>query len=292
MLYSAEITKLRNQVGDVRRYIHNDWTGDGSSTVFKCAVDTYPILEQVGTYSVKIDGVSKTETNDFTLDKESGTIVFDTAPYNGAAVTLDASAVRLTDDDWMSVINDIILSMGDDFWREFVDITNFTTVANMTSVDLSVLQPNCIAVYDFQYRDSTQDDWHPVEELCNWRYEQSNNIIYLGSRDAFTESGKQLRIRGLKGYTVGTAVTDTIDVQSIFFTILEYGSIAKYWQWRYKDVVELVSKMTQEATRTPLQELVMLSDRFSRLYEQEKVKLRPKKPARIIPPYKNGGGRP
>ena len=50
--------------------------------------------------------------------------------------------------------------------------------------------------------------------------------------------------------------------------------------------------MTQESSRTPLQELIMLSDRFDRLYEQEKAKLKPGKPARIIPLYKEGGGRP
>ena len=81
-------------------------------------------------------------------------------------------------------------------------------------------------------------------------------------------------------------------MQDKFLTILEYGAIARYWRWRYKSVVELVSKMSQESSRTPLQELIMLSDRFDRLYELEKAKLKPGKPAHIIAPYKNGGGRP
>lgn len=292
MLYSAEILNLRNQVGDTRRRKHVDWIGDGTTTVFQCPDDTFPILEQAGTYVVKVAGSTKTETTDFTLDKETGTLVLLAAPTNGQAVTLDHSAVYITDAGWLAILTDIILSMGEDFWKEFTDTTNFTSTANMVSLSLVASQPNCFAVYDFQYRESATDEWHPVEELCNWRYDPDNNIIYLGSREAFTETGLALRIRGLKKYTVGTAVSDTIDVQSPFFTILEYGSLAKYWQWRYKSVVNLVTKMTQESSRTPLQELIMLSDRFSRIYEAERIRLKPKKPARIIPPYKNGGGRP
>lgn len=292
MLYSTLITELRNQVGDTRRRIHIDFTGDGSTTVFQFPTDTFPILEQAGTYTVKVATVLKTETTDYTLDKETGTLVFvTTAPTSGQAVTFDGSAVYLTDADWLSIINQVIKSFGDDFFKEFID-TAHTATANMLSLSLVTLQANCIAVYEFQRRTATTTDWLGVEEDCNWRYDRDNNVIYIGNRDAFTLTGEALRIRGLKTYTLGTATTNTIDVQDKFLTILEYGCIARYWRWRYKSVVELVSKMSQEASRTPLQELIMLSDRFDRLYEIEKGKLKPGKPARIIPPYKNGGGRP
>ncbi len=181
--------------------------------------------------------------------------------------------------------------MGDDFWKEFID-TAHTATANMLSLSLVALQANAIAVYEFQRRVATTDNWTPAEESCNWRFDRDNNIIYIGDREAFTLTGELLRIRGLKKYTIGTLVSSTLDVQDKFLTILEYGGIARYWRWRYKSVVELVSKMSQEASRTPLQELIMLSDRFDRLYEIEKAKLKPAKPAHFIPPYKAGGGRP
>ena len=292
MLYSALITQLRNQVGDTKRRIHVDFTGDGTTTVFQLPTDTFPVLDQAGTYTLKVGGSSQTETTHFTLDKDAGTIVFvTTAPGNGVAVTFDAIAIYLTDQNWLDIINAVIYSLGDDFWKEFID-TAHTAVANMLSLSLVALQANAIAVYGFQRRTSTSEDWTPVERDCNWRYDRDNNVIYVGIRDAFTLTGELLRIRGLKKYTIGTAVTDTIDVQDKFLTILEYGSIARYWRYRYKSVVELVSKMSQEASRTPLQELIMLSDRFDRLYEIEKGKLKPTKPAHIIPPYKEGGGRP
>lgn len=292
MLYSALISTLRNQTGDVRRRVHVDFVGDGAKTIFQLPTDTFPVYDGSGTYILKVAGVTKTETTDFTLDKNSGTIVFvNTAPGSGVAVTFDASAVYLTDADWLAVINQVIYSMGDDFWKEFVD-TAHTATANMLSLSLVALQANAIAVYEFQRRTATTDEWEPVENTANWRYDRDNNIIYIGIRDAFTVTGELLRLRGLKKYTIGTLVADTLDVQDKFLTILEYGGIARYWRWRYKSVVELVSKMSQESSRTPLQELIMLSDRFDRLHEMEKSKLKPGKPAHIIPPYKSGGGRP
>lgn len=291
MLYSALITQLRNQVGDTRRRVHVDWTGDGSTTIFQLPAETFPVLDQSGTYVLKVAGTTKTETTDFTLDKDSGTIVFvGSAPTNGQAITWDASAVYLTDQNWLDIINSVIYSMGDDFWKEFID-TSLTSTANMLSFSLVSSQPNCIAVYDFQRRSSTTADWNPVEEDVNWRYDRDNNVIYIGNLNAFLD-GELIRIRGLKKYTIGSTVGATLDVQDKFLTILEYGSIARYWRFRYKSVVELVSKMSQESSRTPLQELIMLSDRFDRLYEIEKSKLKPGKPAHIIPPYRNGGGRP
>lgn len=291
MLYSALITQLRNQTGDVKRRTHIDFTGDGTTTVFQLPIDTFPVLE--GSYTLKVAGSTQTENTNYTLDKNAGTIVFiTTAPGNGVAMTFDGIAVHLTDADWLDIINQVIKSLGDDFWKEFVDTSSFTATVNMLSLSLVSSQPNCIAVYEFQRRTATTDDWTPLERDCNWRYDRDNNVIYIGLRNAFTVSGELLRVRGLKKYTLGTATSDTVDVQEKFETILEYGCIARYWRWRYKNVVELVSKMTQEASRTPLQELIMLSDRFDRLYEIEKGKLKPGKPAHIIPPYKDGGGRP
>lgn len=292
MTYATFIAQLRSQVGDTKRRIHVDWTGDGSTTVFQMPADTFPVLDDTSTYTVKVNGSTMTETSQYTLDKTTGTITFVSTPSNNHAISIDSIAVYLSDAEWLAIINAVIYSLGDDFWKEFVDSTSFTTTANMISLSLVASRPKCIAVYEFQHKRATTDDWKIVEEYTNWRYDRENNIIYVGNRNSFTVTGELFRVRGLETYTIGTATTDTIDVQDRFLTILEYGAIARYWRWRYKSVVELVSKMTQESTRTPLQELMMLSDRFDRAYENEKSKLKPQKPPRVIPRYKEGAGRP
>ena len=292
MTYATLIDKYRRESGDKKRRVHVDWIGDGATTVFQMPLDTFPVLDDSSTYTVKVNGVTMTETTQYTLDKATGTITFVSTPTNGHAVTIDSIACHLSDADWLTIINDTILSMGDDFFKEFVDLVNFTTTANMTSLSLVASQPNCIAVYEWLYRKSTNEDWRPVDNFCNWRYDRDNNTLYNSSRDIFTVTGELFKVRGLKTYTLGDETTDTIDVQDRFLTIVEYGTLARYWRWRYKDVIDLVSKFTTENTRTALQEIIMLSDRFDRSYEAEKAKLKPQKPARNIPVYKDGAGRP
>lgn len=292
MIYSDFITQLRNQCGDTKRFKHIDFIGDGTSNVFQMPIDSFPVLDQVGTYTVKVAGTTKTETTDYSLDKETGTLVLVSTPSNGQAVTIDSYAVYLTDSSWLSVVNSVIRSLGNDFWKEFTDTSNFTTSSNMVSLQLSSAQPFCIAVFEFQFRASATSDWKNVSDLANWRYEKETTTIYIGTRNAMTVSGYSIRLRGLKSYDIGDSVSDTLDVQSKFLTILEFGALARYWRWRYKNVVELVSKLSTENTRTPLQELIMLSDRFDRLYEMEKSKLKPQKPAMVIPQFLNNGGTP
>ncbi len=242
MLYSAWISQIRAQVGDIKRRVHVDWTANGTDTVFQMPDETFPVLDDTMTYTVKVNSVVKVETTDYVFDKTTGTLTMVTAPTNGQIVEVDSIAVYLLDADWLQIINDVIKSLGDDFWKEFID-TSHTATANMLSLSLVSGQANAIAVYEFQRRVSTSNNWTPVEESCNWRYDRDNNVIYIGIRNAFTITGELLRIRGLKKYTLGTLVTSTLDLQDQYQTILEYGCIARYWRWRYKSVVELVSKL-------------------------------------------------
>lgn len=275
----------------MRRRQHVDFTGDAATTVFQMPEGTFPVYDDTSTYSVTVNATLQTETTHYTLDKTTGTLTFVSTPGNGVAITIDCSSVYLLDSDWLVIINAVIRSLGADFFKEFVD-TSLLTTANMVSLSLVADQPNCIAVYDFAHRHATSDDWQPVENFANWRYDRENNIIYISHRNAFAITGELIKVRGLKKYTEGTAVSDTIDVQDRFTTILEYGAIARYWRWRYQDVVELVSKMSTESSRTPLQELMMLADRFDRSFEIEKARLKPQKPAKIIPVYQEKYGRP
>lgn len=289
MTYATFITQLRREVGDLVRKSHVDFTTDGTTKIYQMPPDTFPILE--ASYTVKLAGVTQTETTQFTIDVETGTITMVSTPATDLTLSIDCDSVHITNAGWIQIINDTTKSMGNDFFKEFVDET-LTTTANMLSLSLTTAQPNCILVIDFMHRKSTSENWVTVEEYTNWRYAQDENKLYLGDRTAFTVASELFRVKGLKKYTLGTATTDTVDIQDRFLTIVEYGSVARYWRYRYKDVVELVSKLSTESSRTPLQELIMLSDRFDRLYEQEKARLKPTKPARLIPVWKEGGGRP
>ena len=292
MTYASYITTLRNEVGDVSRPVHVDWIADGATSVFQMPVDTFPVLDQSATYTLKKNGSLLTEGTDYTLDKDAGVIVMASTPSANDALAWDGRAIYLTDASWLAIVQDTIRSLGLDFFKEFTDTTTLTTTYQQTILPLATAFPRVFAVYQFQFQNSPTDRFVGVERYANWRFSREDQPLYSGTPDAFPQTGLPIKIRGLSGYNLGSAVTDTIDVQDMYMTIVQYGSIARYWQWRYKSVIELVSKMTQEPTRTPLQELMMLNDRFQRLYEAEKARLKPAKPARIIPAYKEGGGNP
>lgn len=290
MTYATFIDKMRRELGDTKRRVHVDWTGDGATTAFQMPDGNYPVLES--SYTVKVNGVTQTETTHYTIDVQTGLLTFVTAPTDTHAVTIDCFSVRLTDADWLTIVNDVIRSLGDDFFKEFVDTSSLTTTANMLSLSLVSGIPLCIAVYSLFTRSSTSEDWSPAENFCNWKYDRENNVIYFSARSAFPNTGEYIKIRGLKTYTLGDETSDTLDLQDRYLTILELGCSARYWMWRYKEVVEMVSKMSLEATRTPLQELIMLVDRFKRDFELEKARLKPAKPAFFIPQYQERFGRP
>lgn len=280
MSYASLISELRVLVGDSPRKFHVDFTGDASTTVFQLPVDTFPVLDQTGTYIVRLAGVEQDEGDDYTLDKETGILVMAIAPGSSVSLTVDGSAVYVLDAVYLTFINDTIRSLGDDFWKEVTDDSSLTTTANM----LSLSAPSgYMAIYNIWYRESTTDDWLTVASFTNWRYAPDENKLYFGDREAFPITGKALKIRGLKRYTLGDEVADTVDVQDRYLTLLKYGGAAWYWKHRYKSVVELTTKMTQENTRTPLQEIIMLSDRMQREFEAERARLKPAKPARTIP---------
>ena len=292
MTYADYITNRRRESGDTRRRVHVDWTANGNTNVFQMPDATYPVLDDNTTYVVKLNDVAQTETTHYALDFEAGTLTMVATPANNDAISIDASAVYVTNAGWIEIINDCIKSLGDDFFKEFVNDASLTTTINMLELDLATALPQCMAVYEFQHRKNSGEDWMPVEDFVNWRYDPDNNKIYIGTRFGFSATGEPLRIRGLSRYILGAAITDNIDVQDKFMSVVGYGCLARYWRYRYKNVVELVSKMSTESSRTPLQELIMLSDRFDRLYEAEKAKLKPQKPARIIPVRLEGAGRP
>ena len=58
-------------------------TGDGSATHFKLANDHIV----PGSYTIKVAGATKVEGTDYFLDRDTGLLVFFTAPGNGDAIT-------------------------------------------------------------------------------------------------------------------------------------------------------------------------------------------------------------
>lgn len=285
MTYAQFITILRAEAKDLAKPMHNDFTGDATTTLFQCT--DHPVLES--SYIVKVGGTQKTEGADYTFDRESGLLTFAVAPGAAVAVTIDYKFVNLTDASWFTIVNKIIDDMEGEFWREVVDDTFGDSVADAVSYDGKT---GWIDVVNFWYKtvDDASVKWNMVSELANWRYSKDLNKIYLGN--AFSTAGYPLKVHALKGYTRGTTTADTLDMQTAYEIVLQLGCLWRYYDYRLADRVQTETKVAKERTVTPLQNLQALSSHYYKLYLKEKGRKKPTKPMRVLTSRVPAGGTP
>ena len=136
MLYSEFITTLRKELKDFGK-IHQE-TFDGDASTLNFVLKEVPIKDS--SYVVKISGVTKTETTDYTIDKDTGVLTFVVAPASASDnVSVSYQSVKIRDDDYIQLINDGIDNFRWKFWKEAIDTTTFTTVKDQYEYDLSTL---------------------------------------------------------------------------------------------------------------------------------------------------------
>ena len=287
MTYNDFISKLRAEVKDHKKPMHNDFTGDGATTLF--VVTDIPVIEE--SYIVKVDGVQKTEgiSNDYVIDRESGVITFTSPPGNGLDVTIDFKFANLSDSTWLSIINEIIDDMEGEFFIEEVDEDFDTTEKD----DVSYSCPtNCLDVVNFFYKtiDNPSTRWTMVSEYTNWRYSRDENKIYLGT--GFSITGYPLKLHFLKGFILGDSFSSTLDIPTNYIGVLRRGCLWRYYDHRLADKVNITTKVANERTITPLQNIQALSSHYYKLYLKEKGRKKPTKPVRLISNFKQGAGIP
>lgn len=274
MTYAQFITLLRSECRDYAKPMHNDMTGDGTTSLFQ--VTDFPVLE--GSYIVQVAGSQKTEGTDYTFDKESGVITFASAPAAAAAVDVDFKFVNVSDTSWIAIINRVIMDLQGSFFREVVDDDFEDTVNGEMEKDAP---ENCLDVIQWWYKtsDDTSTRWTLVGDTLNWRYSKESNKIHLGV--AFN-SEYRTKLHYLQGYTLGDATTDTVDFQTEYMGVLQLGCMWKFYDYRLADRVNTETKVTQERTLTPLENLRNLSAHYYNLYSKEKGRKKPTKPGRLI----------
>lgn len=284
MTYAQFITTLRAEAKDLARPMHNDFTGDGSTTLF--VVSDAPILE--GSYVVLVGGTQKTETTDYTLDRELGVITFAVAPTLSTAVTIDYKFVHLTDASWLSIINKVIDDMEGEFFKEVTDASFGNSVDGQIKYDAPT---SCIDVVNWWYRSSDDSNvkWEMITEVSNWRYCKDENDLHLG---LCFNSVYPMKLHYLKGYVRGATTAATLDMQSQFEGVLQLGCLWRYYDYRLADRVETTTKVAKERTITPLQNLQSLSQHYYKLYLKEKGRKKPTKPMRVLNARNPRGGTP
>lgn len=91
----TDVETVRALVNDHPQWDSVTASGDGATVRYN--LPYYPVVS--GTYSVAVNGVTKTETTDYTLDGNLGLVTFVVAPANAAVVRIEYQHVVLSDAD-------------------------------------------------------------------------------------------------------------------------------------------------------------------------------------------------
>lgn len=270
MTYAQFITKIRRLVRDFGVLTQDKWDGDGSTTAFRTA--ERPILEN--SYQVVIDSVQKTETTHYTLDRDTGVLTPTTAPSAGSDnVRIDYKYVFITDTEWLDIINDILYRWRNKIWKDHFDEATLDTVKDQDDYSLASISNNILWVEGLWFKKSSDVEWVEVNRDRNWKYLPDQNKINI--RPTFSSSDYDLRLQYLTSPTLGTATSDTLDIDSKFLGALKLACQAEYWSIQANEKVrETTSKIKEETFIDPMR-LVKHSLDLRMLAEAEinKVKL-------------------
>lgn len=286
MLYSELITILRRESRDIKQPMHDSATGDGVSTYIRST--EYPIIED--SYTVKVGGVTQTDTTDYIFDLDSGWVGFDTAVASGTGITMDYLYANVNDTGWINIINDTIRDLDSYgyFKNEVVDETTLTTIADTIEYSCPTGCKELCNVW-FKMADVSNYNWCDLSERANWRYNKQANKLYL---DRPLTAGYPLKVQYLEKYTLYDDLTDTIDLQDEYMNILKMGTLARYYEHLIGSKMEIESKITREVTVTPMQNIQSLASHYEKRYESAKVRSKPMPPMKIIFPNIRRGANP
>ncbi|GAG85037.1 unnamed protein product, partial [marine sediment metagenome] len=178
MIVAQFISKLRVELKDFPRVQRDRWDGDGSTLLFLAS--TVPIKD--ASYVVKVGGVTKTETTHYTLDRDTGELLFTTGNAPASAsdnVEMTYRSVKIRDEDYIEIICDAIDYFKWKFWKMAIDTTTLTSVKDQYEYDCSGVT-NILYVINLWYKTAAGSTiWQAMQGLTNWKYYVEQLKLYI-----------------------------------------------------------------------------------------------------------------
>lgn len=277
MLYSEFITKLRKAVQDWPKLTQDKWDGDGSTTVFKTTYQ--PILD--ASYQVIVDGVQKTETSQYTLEKEGGLLTVLTAPIAGTKnVRLDYKYVFLNDTEWIEIINSVLSRWRRKLWTMAINEANLT-VKDQDDYNLfSLISANVLWVTGVWFKKSSDAEWPSVGRDRNVTYYPEQGI--LNFRPSFNSSDYYLRIQYLLAYTLGSSAASTFEPNEKYHPAIMKACMAEFWQRFATSKLKETGAVVKEGSYDPAVSIMNIGLKLADQAEKELSKVKPRFPESTI----------
>ena len=274
MTYSTFISKIRTELSDFGK-IHTE-TFDGDASTKSFVLNFIPIKD--ASYVVKVGGVTKTETTDYSVNKDTGVIVFVSAPAAGSDnIEVSYQSIKIRDEDYIEIINDAIDHFRWKFWKEADDNTTFESVADQYEYDLSALTGIIYVIHAWYKTSSDAGEWQEVQGLTNWKYLKRQEKLYVNP--TFDTSDLPMKIRYLKSFTKGTATTDTLDIPDEWLLPYKFYIKARFFEQQIAEKVSETAAITTIPSYTPAQVMFQIAENYYKKADDVANKLAPKLPS-------------
>jgi len=283
MTYLEFISKLRVELKDFVHLHKEIFDGDASTLNF--IVTHVPIKDN--SYVVKVGGTEKTETTDYSLDRDTGILTFVSAPAAGSDnIEITYKEIKIRDEDYLEIINDAIDHFQWKFWEMDIDETTLTTVKHQYEYDCSGITGILYVLNSWYKASSGSTVWQAVSGLTNWKYYVGLTKLYVNP--TFDSTGLAMKLLYLKSFTKGTATSDTLDVPDKWILPYKYYIYARFYERLIPEKINETTAVTTQPSFTPAQAVFNIAQMYYQKADDVAKKLAPRIPAMPIKQIQDG----
>lgn len=283
MITSALISQCRRAYNDIPKSTQVSRASDGQTSLFN--VGRYPVVE--GSYTVRYDGTIKTETTQYTLDKDNGDLLAVGTPATGVNVQVNYKYANFRDQQWVEAINYGIESLnGRGFFRQIVRSPNtFRLSANVRLMSGPTDAVDVYEIFPFSNRTSATGDYASLPG--NWDYQQDQNKINLHFLPQVAEPAAISYLRNLRTYNATSA---TLDVPQDWIELVKIRAGEYYFRHMASKIATQGNATIDEGHFSFTNARTMAND-LDADFEKFALRKKPTRPAKDILYHIPGGGR-
>jgi len=277
MTYLQFINKLRVELKDLPRLQRDRWDGDGTTKIFPLSA----VAIKDASYVVKVGGATKTESTDFTIDKDVGYITFSSAPAEDSDnIECTYQAVNIRDEDYVEIINDGIDYFRWKFWRIATDESTLTTVKNQHEYDCSGITGILYVLKAWYKTSSGSTYWQEISGLTNWKYYTRSTKLYVDP--TFSSSSLPMKLLYLKSFTKGATISATLDIPNEWLLPYKFYCYARYYERQIPEKIKETAAITTFPSYTPAQVIFQIAENYYNKANEVANKIAPKLPPMTI----------
>jgi hypothetical protein len=273
---------LRKSVSikDVPILTQDIFDGDGTTLTFR--TNEVPIIES--SYTVKIGGTVKTETTHYTLDLDSGLLLFTAgnAPASGNDnVTIDYKYAKMRDSDFLEAINAGIRHFSEDVYDDVIDDSSVVMVADQVDYDLgSLLSSSIFLVVSVEFREGSSSEWKELSLYgSTWTFHKESKNLHINPPP---QNAYELRIRYLASMSEGATTASTIPFGSRYYEAYKNYATSIYWERVMALTVNQTSSVAKEPTFENSTNILRVVSFYLEKAEQEMAKIKMQKPPQLM----------